>query len=231
MNIKHISGWATSAGGRPIDLYHSSESQWENLDSPLVFIGGVHGDEPEGVALAESTLHWLMKDGASLARTPWILITCLNPDGYANNQRVNDHGVDLNRNYPASNWSDQHSEKKYYPGPAPGSEPEVKALADLIVRTKPRLLVHCHSWKPCIVCTGSAGRTDAEYLSESSGYEIVDSIGYPTPGSLSHFGWHDHNIPVICIEEAERETKEKSWQRFSQGIQKMFMDGSKRNDR
>lgn len=230
MNAQLKSAWTILPSGRKIDLYHSSPNNDQSLQRPVLFIGGVHGDEPEGVALAESTLQWLSNParGARDILVPWILIPCLNPDGFALNQRVNGNGVDLNRNYPSSNWSSEFKDPRYFPGPQAGSEPEVAALVDLIRQTQPRLIVHCHSWKPCIVLTGPPAQRDAEYLSACSGYEIVETIGYPTPGSLSYFGWHDLQIPVICIEEAERETKATSWTRFQPGLAKMFGDASER---
>ena len=34
-------------------------------------------------------------------------------------------------------------------------------------------------------------------------YELKNTIGYDTPGSLGQYGFYDCNIPVICIEEQE----------------------------
>lgn len=225
------SSWTTSAGGRPIALYHSPDGQrWQDLQRPIVLIGGVHGDEPEGVALAEAILAWLTDPlrTAGEVRAPWVVIPCLNPDGYQRRSRTNDNGVDLNRNYPASNWSPQCENLRYNPGNQPGSEPEIQAMVQLISQTRPRLLIHCHSWDPCIVCTGSPGLKDAQRLSQCSGYKIVDSIGYPTPGSLSQYGWGDNEIPVICIEESEGVDKATTWQRFAPGLKEIFKDDSLR---
>lgn len=223
--------WAYSALKNPIALYHSNGFQWNRNSRPILLMGGVHGDEPEGVALAEATLNWLMQDSTRMQTTvkvPWIVIPCLNPDGYLKNQRVNGQGVDLNRNYPSSNWSNDYDLPKYYPGPQPGSEPEIRAVVKIIEQLNPRLIIHCHSWKPCIVLTGEKGLKDAQALSKCSGYPVVESIGYPTPGSLSHYGWTDHGIPIICIEESERVPSCEIWPRFSEGVQRIFCDPSNR---
>jgi len=191
-------------------------------------MGGVHGDEPLGVHLAQQTLKLLQNELRAETTTPWILIPCLNPDGYNNNTRVNGRGVDLNRNYPSKSWS-RHSEKeRYNPGPSPGSEAEVKAVVQLMASAKPSLIIHCHSWKPMIVCAGEPGLKDAGRLSRSSGYEMKPEIGYPTPGSLSQYGWWDHQIPVICIEEEDEVSVESVWPRFERGMREIFLDASPR---
>jgi len=199
---------------------------------PILMIGGVHGDEPEGVHLATKTLGSLMQWSLTDSLVPWILVPILNPDGYAKRTRVNARGVDLNRNYPSSGWAPMANavgQERYYPGPSPASEPEVQGIVELFDTIPIRLAIHCHSWKPCIVATGPQAQRDGERLARASGYDLVPEIGYPTPGSLSQFGWHDRKVPIICIEEQEQMTDFDSiWPRFSPALKDIFMDSSSR---
>jgi murein peptide amidase A len=225
--IHLVQNWAVSRGKRAIALHHGETFDWSAQSRPIVIIGGVHGDEPEGVALAQAILRWLEQNHARV-RVPWIIIPCLNPDGYANDRRTNDAGVDLNRNYPAKSWSPEIKTPRYNPGPHSGSEPEVQALTKLIHQCQPRLIIHCHSWHPCIIVTGEPGLKDGERLAKASGYELKSTIGYDTPGSLSQMGWFDLGIPVICIEEQEGTALEKVWPHFASGIEAILMDSSER---
>ena len=200
---------------------------WQKSTRPLVMVGGVHGDEPEGVALAEATLLWL-KNNPEKTKVPWVLIPCLNPDGYKAHRRTNAAGVDLNRNYPAKSWSAEAKEERYFPGPFAASEPEVQAMVKLIEELKPRLIIHCHSWNPCIVVTGAPAQLDGERLSNACGYPLQETIGYDTPGSLSQYGWFDQQIPIICIEEQEGTALEKVWPHFAKAIEQIFSDPSAR---
>lgn len=224
--------WRKTSLGEPIALW--SCDTLENLQgqNPILIIGGVHGDEPEGVRLAEDTLAWLKStasESALIKRAPWILIPCLNVDGFKKGVRVNGRSVDLNRNYPSRDWAPTAKAERYFPGSGPGSEPEIQAVVELIERFSPRLIIHCHSWKPCIVGSGAPSKLDAKRLGTSSGYEVIDDIGYPTPGSLSSFGWHDKQIPVICIEEQEGLKDTASiWPRFERGMRAIFEDLSSR---
>ena len=79
-----------------------------------------------------------------------------------------------------------------------------------------------------IVCAGEPGLKDARRLSRSSGYETKPEIGYPTPGSLSQYGWWDHKIPVICIEEEDEVPVDSVWPRFERGMREIFLDASSR---
>ncbi|MCB0348888.1 MAG: DUF2817 domain-containing protein [Bdellovibrionales bacterium] len=226
MSITRIPNWAKSAKNQDISLLFSDSFKFKSEQKPILFIGGVHGDEPEGVRLAEELI--LHLENSTQKYAPWVLIPCLNPDGYKAKQRTNGNGVDLNRNYPSKNWSKEFSKDRYYPGPRPGSEPEIQALIQFIKEEQPRLIVHFHSWEPCIVYAGEPGKVDAKRLSDCSGYELKDDIGYPTPGSLSAFGWKDLKIPVICIEEQEGEKLDTIWSHFAKGLEEILLDESLR---
>lgn len=221
--IIHQRTWAHSASGKSIELYKKKHTpRTEHFqDSPILFVGGVHGDEPEGVHLATKLLEWLQENAKNETKEiiPWILIPCLNPDGYSQNERTNGNGVDLNRNFPARDWEPLAKAPRYYPGPSPGSEPEIQALVKLIEDEKPHLIVHFHSWKPCVVYTGKTGAKAAEVLATGTGYECHEDIGYPTPGSLGQYGWLEHQIPVVCIEEQEHIDLELVWPHFKTGLE------------
>lgn len=219
--IFHLTSWAQSTKGHPISLYKKSHTLNDFSERPILFVGGVHGDEPEGVRLAEDLLKWLEEQENSNSESirPWILIPCLNPDGYSTNQRTNGNGVDLNRNFPCRDWSPESKAPRYYPGPSPGSEPEVQVLVQLIEDERPQLIVHFHSWEPCVVYTGKPGRIAAEVLAIGTEYEAREDIGYPTPGSLGQYGWLEHQIPVICIEEQEHIDLNLVWPHFKTGLE------------
>lgn len=218
--IEFFPQWVTTSTGQPIELFQNLHN---HSTAPYLFVGGVHGDEPEGVRLAWDFLQWL-KSHSSPKDHPWILIPCFNPDGYQFHQRTNGNGVDLNRNFPAIDWAPSTKKDRYYSGPMAGSELEVQALVKLIESQKPKAIVHFHSWKPCVVYTGATGKALAEKLTLGNNYECHEDIGYPTPGSLGQYGWLNHQIPVICIEEQEQSDLDLVWPRFQQGLTSLIKD-------
>ncbi len=165
----------------------------------LYLMAGVHGDEVEGVFVLQKLFEWLKTVEENQINIPIIVIPILNVDGYKHGIRQNAHGVDLNRNLPTSDWSRDYSEKKYYPGTAPLSEPENKFLDKLFKKYPPTFIMSFHSWKPLININGDCMKV-AEFLKLYNKYEIVDDIGYPTPGSLGTYGSKNLKCPVITFE-------------------------------
>jgi len=221
-SLLHHPSWAQTSRGTNLEMW-----SWQTPHTEQVlFIGGVHGDEPEGVQLAQHLLKWLQSrehsaDAKSLAWSG-ALIPCLNKDGWNSQQRVNGRGVDLNRNFPAKNWSSAAKAPRYFPGPAPGSEPEVQAVVGWIEKHRPRLIVHFHSWEPCVVYTGAPGLAAARVLAGQTGFQVREDIGYPTPGSLGEYAWSEFQIPVICIESPEKISGPEVWRLFGQGLQDLL---------
>lgn len=216
--IECLPHWAETPLEASIPLY---QNICRKDKKPYLFVGGVHGDEPEGVHLANEFLLWL-KSHSSESDHPWILIPCLNVDGFRDNKRTNSRGVDLNRNFPSRDWVSSPEKNRYFSGPSPASEPEVRALVQLIEATKPELIIHFHSWKPCVVFTGEPGRPFAQLLTQGNGYDCHPDIGYPTPGSLGQYGWLEHQTPVICIEEQEKIRLDQVWPHFKAGLKALI---------
>ncbi|MEK7691765.1 MAG: M14 family zinc carboxypeptidase [Bdellovibrionota bacterium] len=163
----------------------------------LLLIGGVHGDEPEGVVAANGLL-------ASFAESfefalDVVVIPVFNPEGVIYGQRQNSAGVDLNRNMPTRDWSPEIKGPRYQPGPAPASEPESKALVKFLDEWKPSFVVSLHSWKPMLNTNGDCGEF-AKIVAEKTGYTMANDIGYPTPGSLGTYAGLERGMPTLTYE-------------------------------
>lgn len=217
--ILHQSSWVLTAQQSAIELYSSHHTFPQR---PLLFIGGMHGDEPEGVQLAQDLLGWLQKNHNPQELRPWALIPCLNPDGYRSQKRTNSSGVDLNRNFPTGNWTATHNQDRYYPGVRANSEIEVQGLIRWIEEHHPEVIFHFHSWEPCVVYTGEPGKIWAEEIARHTPYKACADIGYSTPGSLGDFAWEKWSIPVICIEAPEKSDLSKVWPTFGPGLQSVL---------
>ena len=162
----------------------------------VLLLGGVHGDEIEGVVCARGLL------AAFLQNYPYkmqiTLIPEVNPEGVLNKTRGNSNGVDLNRNLPTQDWSPEVKTPRYHPGPSPLSEVENKTLVEEL-KNRPVLIVSLHSWKPILNVNGDC-RPEAEVLAKHTGYGIDTDIGYPTPGSLGTYTGLERNIPTLTYE-------------------------------
>lgn len=169
----------------------------ENKTSPRVLIlGGVHGDEIEGVACSRGLLESFLQNFPY--KLQLTLIPEVNPEGVLLKTRGNSNGVDLNRNLPTKDWSPEAKTPRYNPGPKPLSEKENQALLEEL-KAKPCLIVSLHSWEPVLNINGDC-KPEAEVLAQHTGYKIDTDIGYPTPGSLGTYTGLERAIPTLTYE-------------------------------
>jgi len=76
-------------------IYRICLSSLAKMPTRVLVTGGMHGDEPAGVAAA---LQFLARDNTELLkRFAFVVLPCINPYGYVHNTRENRAGVDINR--------------------------------------------------------------------------------------------------------------------------------------
>jgi len=171
--------------------------RFENGGPEVLVLGGVHGDELEGVVAARALIQRLLvKFSYKLNVT---VVPEFNLDGILSQTRMNARGVDLNRNLPTKDWSPEAKTPRYNPGPKPLSESENQGLVDFLNNTPVRFIVSLHSWNPMINVNGPC-QEEAEALAKATGYTIEEDIGYPTPGSLGTYAGKEKNLPTITYE-------------------------------
>ncbi len=186
-------------------------------------IAGVHGDEVEGVYILQELFKWLQDEELS---APIIVIPILNVDGYRTQTRVNAHGVDLNRNLPSSNWSDEARESKYHPGSSALSEPENKYLVKLFEKYPPKFVLSLHSWKPMLNYNGDDCLKYAKIIHEHNDYPLVADIkGHPTPGSLGEYGPEKHEAQILTFEApliSDQKSLQQIWEENEVGLKALL---------
>jgi murein tripeptide amidase MpaA len=93
-----------SVSGRPIEVYSFGSGPKQRM-----IVAGIHGGyEWNTIALADELITYIHKNPDVIPNDVTLyVLRNLNPDGDARDHgydgRVNDHGVDLNRNFP-TNW-------------------------------------------------------------------------------------------------------------------------------
>lgn len=166
----------------------------------VYIIGLIHGDEPEGYLALDDIRRAFRQHRGVRVR----LVPDMNPDGRLARTRGNARGVDLNRNWPASNFS-AHPRR----GDRPLSEPEARAVHDDLLAFGPDLLIVLHSITrggPFVNHDGPEPAAElARAFADAAGaaddrWRVVASMGYATPGSLGTFAGVDGGIPTLTVE-------------------------------
>lgn len=178
----HSQSYGRSALDIPLQVYGPVEDSAE-----ILLMASVHGDESDTTVVLSDALRSIRPDAM---KNPAVL--CVNPDGVLRGTRCNARGVDLNRNLPTANWSPQplryrgHGQEKQEivlgTGSGPASEPETRALLELIERLRPSAVVSLHAPLACV--EDPRGTPLAGWIAQESGLPLVPDVGYETPGSF-----------------------------------------------
>lgn len=173
----------------------------------------IHGSEPAGTPLVRQLARYLQEYPDLLNGRTVVLLPVANPDGMARENRYNAHGVDLNRNFEAANRiMDGHS------GRTALSEPESRAIRQLVLDYKPDRIVSIHQPLSCIDYDGPAGPL-ASRMAEYCDLP-VKKIG-ARPGSLGSYAGVTLGIPIITFEMLLADSKLDSqtlWNRYGKSL-------------
>lgn len=170
----------------------------------ILVLGLIHGDEP---LAGEMALDWAqrledLRRNGNEPRNSWRVVPLLNPDGLRRKTRMNAKGVDLNRNFPTSDWQSEankfwrttgRSDPRRFPGTEPASEPETRCAMEQIKEFKPDFVVSVHT--PYKVLDFDGPRVSFPKYKDLP-WRALGNF----PGSLGRFMWVDHKTPVLTIE-------------------------------
>ena len=182
--------------GIPLEVWRPAQA------CRLLVFAAIHGEEPETAFALSRALRQLAEPSPHAA-----VVLAANPDGLIRGTRGNARGVELNRNFPTSDWQpepvahrstlDDPRDVTLSPGTHPGSEAETQALIGLVHELQPAVVVALHAPLACVDDPNDSplGR----WIAERTALPLVGDVGYPTPGSFGTWG-AEQGLPVITYE-------------------------------
>jgi predicted deacylase len=140
-----------SVARRPLQVYKFGQGERQ-----VMIAAGIHGGyEWNTIALADELIMYVNQHPEIIPSDVTLyILRNINPDGDARAHtiegRVNNHGVDLNRNFP-ENWQAEWDRDGCWDytettgGSGPGSEPETKAVMNFLSSRRIEALISYHS--------------------------------------------------------------------------------------
>jgi predicted deacylase len=140
-----------SVSGRPLEVYTFGQGERQ-----VMIAAGIHGGyEWNTIALADELIIYVNEHPEIIpSDVTLFILRKINPDGdaraHTKEGRVNDHGVDLNRNFP-ENWQAEWDRDGCWDytettgGSGPGSEPETRAVMNFLSTHRVQALISYHS--------------------------------------------------------------------------------------
>jgi murein peptide amidase A len=173
-----------SLAGRPIEAYTFGAGEKQYL-----IVAGIHGGyEWNTIALANELITHINDNPAVIPTDATLyIIRNMNPDGEARSNdvdgRVNNNGVDLNRNFPSDNWTaewDRDGCWIYRPttgGAYGGSEPETRTVMSFIASHQIQAMISYHSAALGVFPGGDPWEPASKRLAAT----LAKATGYPYP--------------------------------------------------
>lgn len=196
-----------SVSGMPI--FHYDKKGAHKSNQKILVFSLIHGDElPAG----NVGRFWMERLQAIDPRNSWRVVPVLNPDGLKAKTRTNGRGVDINRNFPTTDWEksakaywekDSKKSPRRFPGDKAASEPETQCALKHIIDFKPDFVVSIHTPLKVLDFDGPRAVKPPKF-----DYLPWKSLGN-YPGSLGRYLWHERKTPVLTAEFKEDQPPEK----------------------
>jgi murein peptide amidase A len=172
-----------SVSGRPLEVYKFGQGERQ-----VMIAAGIHGGyEWNTIALADELITYVNEHPEIIPSDVTLyILRNINPDGDARAHgiegRVNDHSVDLNRNFP-ENWQAEWDRDGCWDlgpttgGSRPGSEPETRAVMNFMSSRNITAMISYHSAALGVFPGGEPWEEESIELAKA----LSKVTGYPYP--------------------------------------------------
>lgn len=188
-------------------------------DEHVLVVAPLAGDEFEGVELAERLASHLEQFPRRLSETTVTIVRDPNPDGRFHRTAANARGVLLDQNFRTRHWRKYPLGDRWLSGREPESEPETRALADLLDDLKPsRVIVLGSSRRPGVLNYAGPAEPIALRVAELAQMKPMPLVAADAAGALAALAGFDRGIATLVFRVPARSTVERNWSSYKRAL-------------
>lgn len=185
----------------------------------VLVVGPLEGDETAGLELVESLAEHLQRFPKRTSGARVTLVRDPNPDGRLRRMAGNARGVLLNRNFPTQGWRKLPSGPLWVSGRVPESEPEVRALLDLVDDVQPDCVIAVSATRrsPVVAFAGPADKL-VRHLAKASGMQPGAFDLAAEQGSFAVFTGAERKLPTLILHVPAGMRRDVLWTTYKRGL-------------
>jgi len=229
--------WPVAAGGQTAPQQApASRIAWQTLarsvenrvieycrfgqgDKHVLVVASLAGDEYEGVELAERLASHLEQFPRRLNDTTVTIVRDPNPDGRFRRTAANARGVLIDQNFRTRHWRKTPHGDRWLSGKEPESEPETRALADLLDDLKPsRVIVLGSNRRPGVLNYAGPAEQFSLQVAELARMRSLPLKSADAAGALVALAGLDRGIPTIVFRVPARAPVETNWSNYKRAL-------------
>jgi murein peptide amidase A len=184
-----------SMDGKPIEGFEIG-----NGSHTILLLGSIHGDEVGTTDLLNKFVEEIKSNPYLISKSKrLIVIPITNPDGYYDRtDKLNANGVNLNLNFPTSDWQ-EYGPEGTYAGPEPFSEIESQVIKQVVEMYNPEVMISYHAMGALVTPENNdASVALGNWYIGKTGYEYYD--GWDYPGTVTKWFSETYQKPALTVE-------------------------------
>ncbi|HEX5444486.1 MAG TPA: M14 family zinc carboxypeptidase [Pirellulales bacterium] len=186
--------------------------QFGRGEAHILVVGPLEGDESAGVELLERLVDHLERFPRRLQGATVTVVRDPNPDGRLRGSRTNARGVRLDMNFPTRQWRKVPIADHWLSGRTPESEPETRALIELLDDLKPDRLVLLEATRhEAELRYSQSAEPMARRLARESQLAAIAWDSAESPASLATYAGNHRGLPTLVLRIRAAAGAEYNW--------------------
>jgi murein peptide amidase A len=205
--------------GRSVEERVIEYRQFGQGNQQVLVVGPLEGDETAALELVELLAEHLEQFPRRTDGVKVTLVRDPNPDGRLRRSPLNARGVRLDQNFPTRGWHKVPAGANWLSGREPESEPETKALVDLVADVRPdRVIVLAATRRQADLTYFGPAEELARDFAKASGLRPAAANVAAQPGSLAAYTGGERKTPTLLLRVPAAMRRDQLWSTYKRSL-------------